>query len=57
MAGWFSIQQINISPIMPRLLKSDYFFSTTVDISENININNSSVPPFHLANNDELDIF
>ena len=33
------IQQINISPVMPQLLKSDYFSSTTVDTSENININ------------------
>ena len=51
------IQQINISPVMPQLLKSDYFYSTTVDTSENININYSHVLPFHLANNDELDIF
>ena len=51
------IQQINISPVMPQLLKSDYFSSTTVDTSENININYSHVLPFHLANNDEFDIF
>ena len=51
------IQKINISPIMPQLLKSDYFSSTTVDTSENININYSNVLPFHLANDDELDIF
>ena len=50
------IQQINISPVMPQLLKSDYF-SSTVDTSENFNINYSHVLPFHLANNDELDIF
>ena len=43
---------------MPQLLKSDYYFSsTTVDTSENININFSNVLPFHLANDDELDIF
>ena len=41
---------------MPQLLKSDYFSSTTVDTSENININYSNVLPFHLANDDELDI-
>ena len=51
------IQQINISPIIPQLLKSDYFSSTTVDTSEHININYSNVLPFHLANDDELDIF
>ena len=51
------IQQINISPVMPQLLKSDYFSSTTVDTSENNNINYSNVLPFHLAYNDELDIF
>ena len=51
------IQQINISPIMPQLLMSDYFSSTTVDTSEHININYSNVLPFHLANDDELDIF
>ena len=50
-------QQINISPVMPQLLKSDYFSSTTVDTSENININYSNVLPFHSANDDELDIF
>ena len=51
------IQQINISPVMSQLLKSDYLSSTTVDTSENININYSNVQPFHLANDDELDIF
>ena len=51
------IQQINMSPVMPQLLKSDYVSFTTVDTSENININYSHVLPFHLANNDELDIF
>ena len=50
------IQQINISSVMHQLLKSDYFSSTTVDTSENINIKYSNVLPFHLANNDELDI-
>ena len=42
---------------MPQLLKSDYFSSTTVDTSENNNINYSNVLPFHLTNDDELDIF
>ena len=41
---------------MPQLLKSDYFSSTTVDTSENININYSHVLPFHFANDVELDI-
>ena len=41
---------------MPQLLKSDYFSSTTVDTSENININYSSVLPFHLTNDDAVDI-
>ena len=39
---------------MPQLLKSDYFSSTTVDTSENININYSNVLPFHLTNDYEL---
>ena len=51
------IQQFNISPVMPQLLKSDYFSSTTVDTSENININYSNVLRFHLTNDYELDIF
>ena len=42
---------------MPQLLKSDYFSSTTVDTSENNKINYSNVLPFHLTNDDELDIF
>ena len=42
---------------MPQLLKSDYFSSTTVDTSENNNINYSNVLPLHLTNGDELDIF
>ena len=41
---------------MPQLFKSDYFYSTTVDTSENNNINYSNVLPFHLTNDDELDI-
>ena len=39
------------------LLKSDYFSSTTVDTSENININYCNALPFHLANDDELNNF
>ena len=35
----------------------NYFSSTTVDTSENIHINYTNVLPFHLANDDELDIF
>ena len=42
---------------MPQLLKSNYFSSTTVDTTESININYSNVLPFHLAKDDELDIF
>ena len=57
MGGWLSLQQINISPVMPQLLKSDYFSSTTVDTSENNNVNYSNVLPFHLTNDDELYFF
>ena len=41
---------------MPQLLKSDYFSSTTVDTSENNNINYSNVLPFHVTNDDELEM-
>ena len=44
-------------PVMPQLLKSDYFSSTTVDTSENNNINYNNVLPFYLTSDDELDIF
>ena len=57
MGGWFSIQQINISPVMTQLIKSDYFSSTTVETSGNNHINYSNVLPFHLTNDDELDTF
>ena len=50
------IQQFNICHVMPQLLKSDYFSSTTVDTSESNNINYNNVLRFHLTNDDELDI-
>ena len=37
------IQQINIAPVMPQLLKSDYFSSITVDTPENNDINYKNV--------------
>ena len=38
-------------------LEAINFSTTTVDTSENNNINYSNVLPFHLTNDDELDIF
>ena len=52
--GWLSIQPINISPVMPQLLKSEYFSSTTDDTNENNNINYSNALEFHLNNDGEL---
>ena len=49
--------QDNLIPILPQLLKPDYFYSTRVNTSENNNINYNNVLPFHLTNDDELDIF
>ena len=51
---WFSIQQINIAPVITQFIKS-YYFSSTVDTSDNNNIYYSNVLQFHLTNDDELD--